>query len=71
MHFFGRERHAILTCRVSEIVRAEAVRQRWKLPENDALEVFKLDIELNAQGLEAWLDSNSRRREARFPSENR
>jgi glyoxylase-like metal-dependent hydrolase (beta-lactamase superfamily II) len=67
----GRERHASLTCGVSEIVRAEAVRQSWKLPANDALEVFKLDIELNAQGLEAWLDSNSRGREARFPSENR
>jgi glyoxylase-like metal-dependent hydrolase (beta-lactamase superfamily II) len=39
--------------------------------ERHALEVFKLDIELNAQGLEAWLDSNSRGREARFPSENR
>jgi hypothetical protein len=30
-----------------------AVRQGWTLPENDALEVFKLDIELDAQGLES------------------
>ena len=32
---------------------------------------FKLDIELDAQGREAWLDSNSRGKETRFPSENR
>ena len=37
----------------------------------EVLELFKLDIELNAQGREAWLDSNSRGKETRFPSENR
>jgi hypothetical protein len=52
-------------------VRAESARQGWTLPEDDALEVFKLDVALNAQGLEAWLDSNTRGKEARFPSENR
>jgi glyoxylase-like metal-dependent hydrolase (beta-lactamase superfamily II) len=67
----GAQRHANLTRGVRDIVRAEAVRQGWQLPENDALEVFKLDIELNAQGLEAWLDSNTRGKETRFPSENR
>ena len=35
------------------------------------MEVFKLDIELNAQGLEAWLDSHSASRAAHFPSEKR
>jgi hydroxyacylglutathione hydrolase len=67
----GAQRHGNLTRGVRDLVRAEAVRQGWSLPENDALEVFKLDIELNAQGLEAWLDSNSRGKETRFPSENR
>jgi glyoxylase-like metal-dependent hydrolase (beta-lactamase superfamily II) len=67
----GAQRHANLTRGVRDLVRAEAVCQQWKLPENDALEVFKLDIELNAQGLEAWLDSNTRGKEPRFPSENR
>jgi hypothetical protein len=52
-------------------VLSEARRQAWSLAQNDVLEVFKLDIELNAQGLEAWFDSNSRGKETRFPSENR
>jgi hydroxyacylglutathione hydrolase len=56
----GSERHARLTRGIAQIVLSEARRQGWTLPENDALEVFKLDIELNAQGLEAWLDSNTR-----------
>jgi hydroxyacylglutathione hydrolase len=67
----GAQRHVSLTRGVRDLVLAEAVRQGWALPENDALEVFKLDIELDAQGLEAWLDSNSRGKETRFPSENR
>lgn len=52
----GAQRHDRLTRGVRDLVRAEALRQGWKLTEDDALEVFKLDIELNAQGLEAWLD---------------
>lgn len=67
----GTQRHANLTRGVRDLVRAEALRQGWSLPANDALEVFKLDIELNAQGLEAWLDSNTRGKQPRFPSENR
>lgn len=67
----GAQRRARLTRGVRDLVRAEAARQGWTLPENDALEVFKLDIELNAQGLEAWLDSHTRGNEARFPSEKR
>ncbi len=56
----GSERHARLARGVAEIVLSEARRQGWALPEREVLEVFKLDIELNAQGLEAWLDSNTR-----------
>jgi glyoxylase-like metal-dependent hydrolase (beta-lactamase superfamily II) len=67
----GRQRHANLTAGITQIVLAEARRQGWRLPEKDVLEVFKFDIELNAQGLGAWLDSNTRGKEARFPSENR
>ena len=67
----GAQRHANLTRGVRDLVRAEALRQQWKLPENDVLQVFKFDIELNAQGLEAWLDSNTRGKEVHFPSENR
>ena len=67
----GAGRHAGLTRGIVQIVLSEARRQGWTLPESDALEVFKFDIELNAQGLEAWLDSNNRGKEAAFPSENR
>jgi glyoxylase-like metal-dependent hydrolase (beta-lactamase superfamily II) len=67
----GARRHAELTRGVREILRAEALRQGWILSESAVMEVFKLDIELNAQGLEAWLDSHSAARAARFPSEKR
>jgi hydroxyacylglutathione hydrolase len=56
----GSERHDRLALGVERIVLAEARRQGWTLPQERLLEVFKLDIELNAQGLAAWLDSDSR-----------
>jgi hypothetical protein len=67
----GARRHAALTRGVREILRAEALRQGRILSESAVMEVFKLDIELNAQGLEAWLDSHSAARAERFPSEKR
>ncbi|HVL37482.1 MAG TPA: MBL fold metallo-hydrolase [Burkholderiales bacterium] len=67
----GAERRAKLTSGVSELVLAEAERQGWALRGEAALALFSLDIELNAQGLEAWLESNARGKPARFPSENR
>jgi len=36
-------------------VLAERERQGWRLPSEKVLEVFALDIELNAQGIESWL----------------
>lgn len=56
----GSERHARLARGIAQILASEARRQGWTLPEKEVLEVFALDIELNAQGLEAWLDSNTR-----------
>jgi len=41
---------------ITNLVLAERARQGWRLPEEKVLEVFALDIELNAQGLESWLD---------------
>jgi hydroxyacylglutathione hydrolase len=67
----GARRHAELARGVGALVREEAARQDWALAADDALELFKLDIELNAQGLEAWLDSHSAAHEGRFPSEKR
>jgi len=56
----GRERKRLLKEGVSEIVLAERERQEWRLPREKVLEVFALDIELNAQGLESWLDSEGK-----------
>ena len=33
-----------------------SARQKWRLPREKLLEIFALDIGLNAQGLESWLD---------------
>ncbi|MCL4802299.1 MAG: MBL fold metallo-hydrolase [Burkholderiales bacterium] len=53
----GPERAARLAAGVREIVLAEAARQRWPLAREAVLELFALDIDLNAEGLAAWLDS--------------
>jgi len=52
----GAERHERLKEGVAAIVLAERERQGWRLSEDETLRVFALDIELNAQGLAAWLD---------------
>jgi hydroxyacylglutathione hydrolase len=53
----GGERHERLKRAIAGIVLAEAERQRWPLDRVRVLELFALDIELNAQGLAIWLDS--------------
>jgi glyoxylase-like metal-dependent hydrolase (beta-lactamase superfamily II) len=67
----GTRRHAKLARGVRELVLAEAARQGWALSREALLEVFKFDIELNAQGLDAWLNSDARGKSTDFPSENR
>jgi len=53
----GAERKRLLKEGVSAIVLAERERHGWRLPSEKVLEVFALDVELNAQGLESWLDA--------------
>jgi len=53
----GAERKRLLIEGVTSLVLAERERQGWLLPREKVLEVFALDIELNAQGLEIWLDA--------------
>lgn len=53
----GAERKRLLTEGVSGLVLAERERQKWRFPMEKVLEGFALDIELNAQGLASWLDS--------------
>jgi glyoxylase-like metal-dependent hydrolase (beta-lactamase superfamily II) len=56
----GSERGARLREEIARLVLAEGARQRWGLSERELRGVFALDVELNAQGLEAWLDSTER-----------
>jgi glyoxylase-like metal-dependent hydrolase (beta-lactamase superfamily II) len=53
----GAQRNALLRKGIEEIVLAESRRQGWTLSEQELLRVFAIDVDLNAQGLEAWLDS--------------
>jgi glyoxylase-like metal-dependent hydrolase (beta-lactamase superfamily II) len=56
----GAERGAHLRLAIARLVLAEGARQRWRLSEEELRGVFALDVELNAQGLEAWLDAMAR-----------
>ncbi len=53
----GVARHVEILAGLEQIVREEAARQGWTLGENEALDVLREDLELNAQGLGVWLDS--------------
>ena len=55
----GAARHERLKAGVREMVLDEAQRQGWKLPREQVLDIFAGDIELNAQGLGIWLDSQA------------
>jgi glyoxylase-like metal-dependent hydrolase (beta-lactamase superfamily II) len=56
----GAERKRLLMEGVRSLVLAERERQKWRLPREKVLEVFALDIELNAQGLASWLDAEGK-----------
>jgi glyoxylase-like metal-dependent hydrolase (beta-lactamase superfamily II) len=58
--YAGAERKRLLKEGVSGIVLDERARQGWRLPSEKVLEVFALDIELNAQGLASWLDAEGK-----------
>ncbi|THF63869.1 MBL fold metallo-hydrolase [Pseudothauera nasutitermitis] len=53
----GVARHVEILAGLEQIVREEAARQGWTVDENEALEVLRDDLVLNAQGLGVWLDS--------------
>ncbi len=55
----GAARRRLLEEGITNLVLAERARRGWRLPEEKVLEVFALDIELNAQGLESWLDATT------------
>jgi len=57
--FAGAERHQRLCDGITALVLAERERQGWSLSPEETRRVFALDIELNAQGIAAWLDRGS------------
>ena len=56
----GPERHARMTAAVRDMLLDEAQRYGGPFTPERALELYESDCELNAQGLETWLDSESR-----------
>lgn len=55
----GAERRALLREGIAALVLGEHTRQGWRMPRGKVLEVFAQDVELNAQGLEFWLDAQT------------
>lgn len=56
----GPARHDRLKAGIAALIVAEAERQGWPLGADALMELFATDIELNAQGLAAWLDDAPR-----------
>ncbi|HXC38219.1 MAG TPA: MBL fold metallo-hydrolase [Burkholderiales bacterium] len=55
----GPDRHRRMTSAVEELVLEEARRYGAPFTPEQVLDVYRQDAELNAQGLEVWLDSNN------------
>lgn len=53
----GTTRHAEIKAGLERLLRAEARAQSWPFTWDEVLGLFATDIELNAQGLGVWLDS--------------
>jgi hydroxyacylglutathione hydrolase len=53
----GAGRHARIKAALVEILLAEAQRNGWRIARDELLRLMAIDLELNAQGLVAWLDS--------------
>jgi hydroxyacylglutathione hydrolase len=55
----GADRHRRLVEGLREMLLSEGRRQQWTLPQAEVLRLFADDLELNAAGLEAWLDAGA------------
>ena len=56
----GDVRTALIERDVWALVGEEAQRQGWTLPETEWRTLLTLDVELNAQGLDVWLDTRGK-----------
>lgn len=57
----GAERHAEILMGLRQIVHDESERQGWTLDSEQLSALLETDLELNAQGLAVWLDSQRQR----------
>ncbi|HQA27315.1 MAG TPA: MBL fold metallo-hydrolase [Candidatus Competibacteraceae bacterium] len=57
----GPERETRILAGLWALMEAEAERQGWRLPAEQWREVLRLDIELNAQGLDYWVGQDAAR----------
>ena len=55
----GNDRHQRITTALTELIKTEAMTQHWGLQGDAACKLLQNDIELNAQGMEIWLDSQA------------
>lgn len=53
----GVARHVEILASLEQLIREEVGRQGWALDEEQSLALLRNDLELNAQGLGVWLDS--------------
>ncbi|GHU32236.1 MBL fold metallo-hydrolase [Betaproteobacteria bacterium] len=60
----GVARHVDILSGLEQLVREECARQQWGLDEEAALELLRLDLAFNAQGLGMWLDDCQRSQSA-------
>jgi glyoxylase-like metal-dependent hydrolase (beta-lactamase superfamily II) len=54
----GSERHGAIVAGLTEVLDAALAARGASIPKDRAREVFRVDLELNAQGLESWLDAH-------------
>ncbi|MBX3678331.1 MAG: MBL fold metallo-hydrolase [Rhodocyclaceae bacterium] len=54
----GARRHELIKAGITDILLGEARNQGWRMALDAVLRLMTVDLELNAQGLGAWLDSN-------------
>lgn len=54
----GARRHDLIKAGITDILLGEAHQQGWRMALDAVLRLMTIDVELNAQGLGAWLDSN-------------
>ena len=53
-------RHAALVAGLEQVLASEVEAQRASAPPEKIRDILRVDLELNAQGLEAWLDAQAR-----------